>query len=86
MARRPEGAHSNGWHSDFQPGETYAGGGMWMAEKPTLDAFRKAIVRLPRLRGKAALEPLAVRQGVEQANERHHELKRVPPWPAGGPS
>src|SRR5664280_2510567 len=28
------GAHANGGYFHFEPGEMYAGGGMWMAEKP----------------------------------------------------
>ena len=42
-----EGAHANGGYFHFQPGEMFAGGGMWMAEKPTLDAFRQAILDDP---------------------------------------
>jgi len=36
-------AHGNGGYFHFQPGEMYVGGGMWMADKPRLDAFRRAI-------------------------------------------
>src|SRR5689334_14127840 len=35
-----ERAHGNGGYCHFQPGEMYAGGGMWRMEKPKLDAFR----------------------------------------------
>ena len=48
-------AHANGGYFNFQPGEMYVGGGMWMAEKPRLDAFRRAIVDDPD-RVRAALE------------------------------
>ena len=48
-------AHGNGGYFNFQPGEMYVGGGMWMAEKPRLDAFRRAIVEDPD-RVRAALE------------------------------
>ena len=48
-------AHGNGGYFNFQPGEMYVGGGMWMAEKARLDAFRRAIVEDPD-RVRAALE------------------------------
>src|SRR4051794_5231182 len=50
-----DGAHGNGGYFNFQPGEMYAGGGMWMPHKPRLDAFRRAIVDEPD-RVRAALE------------------------------
>ena len=37
------GPHGNGGYFNFQPGEMYVGGGMWMPEKPRLDAFRQAV-------------------------------------------
>src|SRR6476469_9661381 len=36
--------HANGAYFHLQPGNNYAGGGMWQATKPRLDAFRDAIV------------------------------------------
>ena len=48
-------AHGNGGYFHFQPGEMYVGGGMWMAEKPRLDAFRRAVVDEPD-RVRAAIE------------------------------
>ena len=71
------GAHGNGGYFNFQPGEMYAGGGMWMAEKPRLDALRRAIVDTPD-RVRAAIEEpgfVAWFGGVRT----HDSLKRVPP-------
>ncbi|MGZ9276211.1 MAG: DUF2461 domain-containing protein, partial [Candidatus Limnocylindrales bacterium] len=42
-----ERAHGNGGYFHLQPGESYIGGGMWMPEKPRLDAFRQAILDDP---------------------------------------
>ena len=72
-----EGAHANGGYFHFQPGEMFAGGGMWMAEKPTLDAFRKQIVDDPD-RVKAALEEPGFVKAFGNVRT-HDELKRVPP-------
>jgi len=71
-----EGAHANGGYFHFQPGEMFAGGGMWMAEKPTLDAFRQAIVDDPD-RVKAALEEPGFVKAFGDVRT-HDELKRVP--------
>jgi uncharacterized protein (TIGR02453 family) len=70
-------AHANGGYFNFQPGEMYVGGGMWMPEKPRLDAFRRAVVD----------EPDRVRDALEEpgfvaafgAVSAHESLKRVPP-------
>ena len=62
----------------------YAGGGMWMPDKPKLDAFRRALVDQPE-RVHAALEDpafVAWFGGVQS----HESLKRVPPgYPADHP-
>jgi len=65
-----------GGYFHFQPGEMFAGGGMWMAEKPTLDAFRQAILDDPD-RVKAALEEPAFVKAFGNVRT-HDELKRVP--------
>jgi uncharacterized protein (TIGR02453 family) len=72
-----EGAHGNGAYFNFQPGEMYAGGGMWMAEKPRLDAFRRSLVDDPD-RVRAALEDPAFVATFGGAHT-HESLKRVPP-------
>jgi uncharacterized protein (TIGR02453 family) len=79
-----DGPHGNGAYFNFQPGEMYAGGGMWMPSKPRLDAFRRALVDDP-ARVHAALEDpafVAWFGGVQS----HETLKRVPPgYPADHP-
>jgi uncharacterized protein (TIGR02453 family) len=72
-----EGAHANGGYFHFQPGEMFAGGGMWMAEKPTLDAFRAAILADPD-RVKAALQEPGFVKAFGNVRT-HDQLKRVPP-------
>ena len=71
------GAHGNGGYFHFQPGEMYAGGGMWRAEKPRLDALRRAIVETPDSVREAIEEPgfVAWFGGVET----HESFKRIPP-------
>lgn len=69
--------HGNGGYFNFQPGEMYVGGGMWMPEKPRLDAFRRAIVDQPdRVRGALEDPTFVAWFGGARA---HDELKRVPP-------
>jgi uncharacterized protein (TIGR02453 family) len=70
------GAHANGGYFSFQPGEMYAGGGMWRAEKPRLDALRRAIVETPDRVREAIEEPAFVAWfgGVHT----HDALKRIP--------
>lgn len=71
------GAHANGGYFNFQPGEMFAGGGMWRAEKPRLDALRRAILEAPDRVREAIEEPgfVAWFGGVET----HESLKRIPP-------
>jgi uncharacterized protein (TIGR02453 family) len=84
LERSPEGttvvvdgsAHGNGGYFNFQPGEMYVGGGMWMAEKPRLDAFRRAIVEEPD-RVRAALEEPGFKAAFGTVTAHEH-LKRVP--------
>jgi uncharacterized protein (TIGR02453 family) len=79
-----DGAHGNGGYFNFQPGNMYLGGGMWMAARPRLEAFRQAILR-DEARVRAAIEDpgfLAVFGPVHS----HELLKRVPPgYPADHP-
>jgi uncharacterized protein (TIGR02453 family) len=72
-----ERAHGNGGYFNFQPGEMYVGGGMWQAEKPRLDAFRRAVIDRPDRVSAALEEPafLAAFGGISS----HDQLKRVPP-------
>ena len=70
-------AHANGGYFNFQPGEMYVGGGMWMPEKARLDAFRRAVVGEPD-RVRAALEEPGFVAAFGSIGAHEH-LKRVPP-------
>ena len=78
------GAHTNGGYISIQPGNHYQGGGLWMADRPVLQAFRGAIVDDPQ-RVRAAFEDagfVSTFGGVRT----HEALQRVPPgWPADHP-
>jgi uncharacterized protein (TIGR02453 family) len=76
--------HGNGGYFNFQPGEMYVGGGMWMPEKPRIDALRRAIVDDPE-RVRAAIEDPAFVAWFGEVRS-HESLKRVPPgYPADHP-
>lgn len=78
-------AQANGGYCNFQPGEMYVGGGMWMPEKPRLDAFRRAVVDEPD-RVRAALEEPGF-VAAFGAVSAHQHLKRVPTgFPADHPN
>jgi uncharacterized protein (TIGR02453 family) len=72
-----ERAHGNGGYFHFQPGEMYAGGGMWQMEKPRLEAFRAAVVSRPG-EVRAALEEPGFVAAWGEARP-HDRLKRFPP-------
>jgi uncharacterized protein (TIGR02453 family) len=72
-----ERAHGNGGYFHFQPGEMYAGGGMWMMDKPRLDAFRLAVRDDPDRVRESFEEPTFVAWWGEV--RPHDELKRTPP-------
>src|SRR5688500_1612749 len=42
-----QGGHGPGAYFSVMPGQSYVGGGMWMPEKPRLDAFRAAVLDEP---------------------------------------
>jgi uncharacterized protein (TIGR02453 family) len=76
--------HANGAYFHLQPGNNYAGGGMWQATKPRLDAFRQAILDDER-RVHAALEDPAFLAEFGPVDS-HESLKRVPTgFPADHP-
>ncbi len=84
-ARRDDGAHGNGGYFNFEPGEMFLGGGMWMPEKRRLDAFRAAI-RDEAERVRAALDDPGFRASFPDGAHTHESLKRVPPgYPADHP-
>jgi uncharacterized protein (TIGR02453 family) len=77
-------AHGNGAYLHIQPGNSFVGGGMYHAEKPRLDAFRRAVVDDPG-RVSQALEDPAFLSTFGRVNS-HETLKRVPPgYPADHP-
>ena len=77
-------ARGAGGYFNFQPGEMYMGGGMWMPPRPRLDAFRAAVRDEPD-RVRAALEDPGFVAWFEDAHS-HESLKRVPPgYPADHP-
>jgi uncharacterized protein (TIGR02453 family) len=79
-----DGPHGNGAYFNFQPGEMYVGGGMWMPEKPRLDAFRQAVADHPN-RVRAALQDPGFVAWFGDAHS-HEALKRVPAgYPADHP-
>ncbi len=72
-----ERTHTGGGYFHFQPGEMFAGGGMWQMEKPRVEAFRAAVRDDPE-RVRAALEEPTFVAWWGDARP-HDELKRTPP-------
>ncbi len=70
------GAHGNGGYFNFQPGDMFTGGGMWRAEKPRLDALRRAIVETPDRVREALWDPGFVAWFGEVRTDE--SLKRIP--------
>ncbi len=70
------GEHRNGAYFHLQPGNNYAGGGMWRASKAVLDAFRQAILD-DEARVRAALDDPGFIAEFGPV-ESHDTLKRVP--------
>ena len=78
-------AHGNGGYFNFQPGEMYVGGGMWMPGKARLGALRVAIRDEPD-RVRTAIEDPGFMAWFEEGVHTHESLKRVPPgYPADHP-
>ena len=79
-----DGAHANGGYFHVEPGNVSIGGGLWMASKPRLDAFRQAILDDPDRVREAFEEPGFVATFGRVSS--HEALKRTPPgWPADHP-
>ena len=72
-----ERAHGNGGYFHFQPGEMYVGGGMWMMDKPVIEAFRNTLRDDPERVRDAIQEPAFAAWWGEV--HPHEELKRTPP-------
>jgi uncharacterized protein (TIGR02453 family) len=79
-----DSVHGNGAYVHIQPGNSFAGGGMWMAERPRLEALRRAVVEDPD-RVLAAIEDPGFLATFGPVSS-HETLKRVPPgYPADHP-
>jgi uncharacterized protein (TIGR02453 family) len=79
-----ERVHGNGAYLHLQPGNSFAGGGIYMAEKARLDALRAAVIDDP-ARVRAAFEDPAFLATFGPVSS-HESLKRVPPgYPADHP-
>jgi len=71
-----DGSRGAGGYFNLMPGESFVGGGMWMPEKPRIEAFRAAVLD----------EPDRVRSALEDPRflaefgpvHSHESLKRVP--------
>ena len=72
-----ETIHGNGGYFHFEPGNMYVGGGIVMPERPTIEAFRRAVVQDPD-RVAAALEDRGFLRVFDPIYP-HGSLKRVPP-------
>jgi len=72
-----ERAHGNGGYFNFQPGEMYLGGGVWMPARERLEAFRNAVRDDPD-RVRAALHDPGFVAWFGDTHT-HESLKRVPP-------
>ncbi len=78
------GAHAAGGYFSFQPGEMFAGGGMWRPDRVRLDAFRRALVADPSGVMGVLRSPAFV--AWFGGAESHETLRRVPPgYPADHP-
>ncbi len=76
--------HGNGAYIHIQPGNSFAVGGMWMAERPRIEALRRAVVEEPD-RVEAAIEDPGFLATFGPVSS-HETLKRVPPgYPADHP-
>ena len=79
-----DGGHAGGGYINIEPGNHYVGGGLYMASKERLAAFRQAIVDDPQ-RVQAALEEPGFVAAFGKVDS-HDQLKRNPPgWPADHP-
>jgi len=79
-----DGPHGNGGYFHFEPGEMFVGGGMWMAERSRMEAFRQAVLGDPD-RVRAALEDPGFVAWFGDVHP-HDALKRVPAgYPADHP-
>ncbi len=81
-----ESVHASGGYFHLQPGEIFAGGGVWHPDKAWLDAFRQRIVNdLPGFEAIVTAPSFADTFGT--VSDDGESLKRVPPgYPADHPA
>jgi len=78
------GPHASGGYFNFEPGEMYSGGGMWMPARPRIDAFRRAVRDDPDRVLAFLEEPTFV--ATFGGARSHQALKRIPSgYPADHP-
>lgn len=81
---RTESVHRPGGYFSFSPDEVYLGGGMWHADRPYLEAWRRLVVDEPK-RVHAVIDAPAFKKAFGEV-EGEDRLKRVPPgYPADHP-
>jgi uncharacterized protein (TIGR02453 family) len=81
---RTEAVHRPGGYFSFSPDDVYLGGGMWHADRPHLEAWRRLVVDEP-TRVHAVIDAPAFRKTFGEV-EGEDRLKRVPPgYPADHP-
>jgi uncharacterized protein (TIGR02453 family) len=81
---RTEAVHRPGGYFSFSPDEVYLGGGMWHADRPYLEGWRRLVVDDPK-RVHALIDAPAFTKAFGKV-EGEDRLKRVPPgYPADHP-
>lgn len=78
-----EGAHAPGFYLHLEPGQCFAGAGLWRPDTPTLTKIRSAIVQQPKtwqaIRGKLKIEGESLSRppkGFDPAHPFIDDLKR----------
>jgi uncharacterized protein (TIGR02453 family) len=81
-----DSVHASGGYFHLQPGEIYAGGGVWHPDKPWLDGFRRRIV--DDLDGfREIVEAPSFVEAFGSVGDDGESLKRVPPgYPSDHPA
>ncbi len=81
---RTEAVHRPGGYFSFSPENVYVGGGMWHADRPLLEAWRRIVVDEPK-RLHAVIDAPKFKKAFGEV-EAEDRLKRVPPgYPADHP-
>jgi uncharacterized protein (TIGR02453 family) len=78
--------HSSGGYFHFQPGEMYAGGGIWHPDKPWIDAFRRRVADRPE-EIRELVDEKGFKSTFGKLSDDGHSLQRVPQgYPADHPA